>query len=41
MIDRYLDGELAPVWQEGPRRPGHGLLLEERRLLHVLASTAA
>jgi DNA topoisomerase-1 len=36
VIDRFLDGRLARRWNTGPARPAGGLLMEERRLLHVL-----
>lgn len=36
IVDRFLDGELASAWHDGPRRSGSGLVTEERKLLHVL-----
>ncbi|MEY2405430.1 MAG: topoisomerase [Acidimicrobiaceae bacterium] len=38
VIERYEDGTLPARWAKGPSRDGHGLIAEERRLLHVLGS---
>lgn len=37
VVDSYLDGSLARRWQEGPTRDAGGLIVEERKLLRVLA----
>ena len=37
VIEAYESGALPRLWSAGPSRDGHGLIAEERKLLHVLA----
>ena len=37
VIESYESGDLPKLWSAGPSRDGHGLIAEERKLLHVLA----
>lgn len=37
VIESYESGDLPAVWDAGPSRDGHGLIAEERKLLHLLA----
>jgi DNA topoisomerase-1 len=38
VIERYEDGTLPARWAKGPARDGHGLITEERKLLHLLGA---
>ena len=38
VIERYEDGTLPARWAKGPSRDGHGLIAEERKLLHLLGA---
>lgn len=40
VVDAWLDDSLATKWGRGPKRPGGGLLAEERKLLALLRKSA-